>query len=100
MLESVLHFNANDSTKYAFETLCIQFQLASLPPHLISQLTWDRFVNTRGGNGHNIPCDLHITVYFSQKASHETFRNFIFEDEACNRDCGCSIMQEIFVVPS
>ena len=26
-------------------------------------------------------------IKFSRKASHETFRDFIFEDEACNRDC-------------
>ena len=55
----LLHFYADRRTKYAFETLRLQFQLASLPPHLISQLTWDRFINTNGGNGHNIPCDLH-----------------------------------------
>lgn len=55
----LLHFYTNRRTKYACETLRLKFQLASLPPHLISQLTWDRFINTHGGNGHNIPCDLH-----------------------------------------
>ncbi len=55
----LLHFYVNRRTKNAFETLRLQFQLVSLPQHLISQLTWDRFVNTHGGNGRNIPCDLH-----------------------------------------
>ncbi len=54
----LLHFYSDRRTKYAFESLRLQFQLASLPPHIVSQLTWDRFVNTHGGSGHNIPCDL------------------------------------------
>lgn len=55
----LLHFYSDRRTKYAFESLRLQFQLACLPPHLVSQLTWDRFVNTHGGTGRNIPCDLH-----------------------------------------
>ncbi len=55
----LMHFYSDRRTKYAFEALRLQFQLVSLPPHLVSQMTWDRFVNTHGGNGHNIPCDLH-----------------------------------------
>ena len=55
----LLHFCTDRRTKYAFESLRVQLQLASLPPHLVSQFTWDRFVNTHGGNGWNIPCDLH-----------------------------------------
>jgi len=55
----LMHFYSSNRTKYAFESLRVQFQLATLPPHLVSQLTWDRFVNTHGGTGRNIPCDLH-----------------------------------------
>lgn len=54
----MLHFQSNGRTKYAWEALRQQFQLASLPPPLSFQLKWGRFVNTRGGYGNNIPCDL------------------------------------------
>ena len=30
-----------------------------LSPQLAHQVLWDRFVNTRGGPGRNIPCDLY-----------------------------------------
>ena len=39
-----IHFFANRNTKYALESLKLQFQLASLPPDLVHQLTWGRFV--------------------------------------------------------
>ena len=55
----MLHFYCNRRTKYALEALRLQLQLATLPPHLVHQLTWGRFVNTHGGIGRNIPCDLH-----------------------------------------
>lgn len=55
----MLHFHAERRTKYALEALRLQFQLASLSPDLVHQLTWGRFVNTHGGLGRNIPCDLH-----------------------------------------
>ena len=55
----MLHFHASRRTKYALEALRIQFQLASLQPYLAHQLTWGRFINTHGGSGHNLPCDLH-----------------------------------------
>ncbi len=55
----LLHFFAGRRTKYALEALRIQVQLATLSPHMVHQLTWGRFVNTHGGNGRNIPCDLH-----------------------------------------
>ena len=55
----LLHFHANKRYKYALEALRIQFQLKILPPHLVHSLTWGRFINTHGGSGHNIPCDLH-----------------------------------------
>ena len=55
----MLHFHADRRTKYALEALRLQFQLATLSPDLVHQLTWGRFINTHGGLGHNIPCDLH-----------------------------------------
>ena len=38
------HFSAFGRTKYALEALRLQFQLAMLPPHLVQQLTWGRFI--------------------------------------------------------
>ena len=55
----LLHFFSQRHTKYALEPFRLQFQLATLPPHLVHHLTWGRFVNTYGKPGHNIPCDLH-----------------------------------------
>ena len=53
------HFFANGRTKYALQALRLQLQLITLQPTLVHQLTWGRFVNTQGGKGHNLPCDLH-----------------------------------------
>ena len=58
------HFKALGRTKYSLEALRIQLQAKSLlSPRLAHQLIWDRFVNTRGGQGNNIPnnlCNEHI----------------------------------------
>jgi hypothetical protein len=54
------HFKAANHTKYSLEALRLQFQVKSvLSPQLAHQILWDRFVNTRGGMGNNIPCDLY-----------------------------------------
>ena len=55
----LLHFYENGRKKYAWEALRLQLQLVYLPSPLSLQLKWNRFVNTHGGLGHNIPCDLH-----------------------------------------
>ena len=55
----MLHFHAERRTKYTLEALRLQLQLATLSRDLVHQLTWGRFVNTHGGPGMNIPCDLH-----------------------------------------
>ena len=55
----LLHFRMNGNTKYAWEALRLQVQLLSLPPQLSMQIKWNRCVNTHGGLGRNIPCDLH-----------------------------------------
>ena len=54
------HFQAANRTKYSLEALPIQFQVnVVLSPNLAHQVKWDRFVNTRGGLGMNVPYDLH-----------------------------------------
>ena len=54
------HFICYGHTKYALQALRFQFQVAAyLSPHLAHHIVWDRFINTRGGIGCNIPCDLH-----------------------------------------
>ena len=55
----MLHYHSERRTKYALEALRLQFQLHTLQPYLVHQLTWGRFINTHGGKGRNIPCDLH-----------------------------------------
>jgi len=55
----MIHFYSNGNTKYCLQALKLNFQLATLSPDLVNQLTWGRFINTHGGAGHNIPCDLH-----------------------------------------
>jgi hypothetical protein len=64
-----LHFHASGRTKYAWEALRMQFQLATLSPSLSHQLKWGRFINTHGGLGRNIPCDLfneHMNKLFKE----------------------------------
>lgn len=54
------HFKAFGRTKYSVEALRLQFQVSAvLSPQLAHQVMYDRFVNTRGGIGRNIPCDLY-----------------------------------------
>lgn len=53
------HFKTAGCTKYCLEALKLQIQLVTLSPSLAHQVKWHRFVNTRGGLGNNIPCDLH-----------------------------------------
>ena len=54
------HLKSSGRTKYSLEALRLQFLVRSLlSPQLAHQVLWDRFVNTRGGAGRNIPCDLY-----------------------------------------
>ena len=64
------HFSAGGTPKYSLESLRLQLQLAVLPPHLVQQLTCGRFINTRGGLGKNIPCDLHFNKLFKEAIAH------------------------------
>ena len=68
----LLHFHS-ERTKYALEALRLQLQLATLFPDLVHQLTWGRFVNTHGGPGMTIPCDLHnehVNKFFKEVISN------------------------------
>lgn len=54
------HYQSARRTKYSLEARRLQFQVkAVLSPNLSHQVKWHRFVNTRGGLGRNVPCDLH-----------------------------------------
>ena len=54
------HFMTSNCQKYALEALRLQLQVkAVLSPELAQHILWDRFINTKGGVGRNIPCDLH-----------------------------------------
>ena len=100
------HFFATGHTKYALEAVRLHVQLASLPPRLVHQITWGRFVNTHGGLGHNLPCDFHnehvnrlIKEYikhmgsnFSQKAMTNVARSVSYLEVTSNRlDQQCGI---------
>lgn len=66
----MLHFKASGATKYALKALWLQFQLKPCHPNLAHQIIWHRFVNTHGGPGHNIPCDLyneHVNKLIKQR---------------------------------
>ena len=67
------HFYDAHRTKYALEALNIQIQLICLSPQLSHELTWSRFVNSRGGAGYNIPCDLaneHVNKQIKDIVAH------------------------------
>ena len=53
------HFKTAGCTKYSLEALKLQIQSSiTSSPNLAHQITWNRFVNIKGGAGNNIPCDL------------------------------------------
>ena len=100
------HFYATGHSKYALEAVKLQLQLKSLPPRLVNQITWGWFVNTRGGLGHNIPCDYHnehinklikesinhMGANFSQKAMTKIARSVTYVSNLSNRlDQQCGI---------
>lgn len=54
------HFQAAGRTKYSLAAFNVQLQTqVSLSPNTAHQVMWHRFVNSRGGMGNNIPCDLY-----------------------------------------
>lgn len=57
----MLIFKAAQRKNYSCEAFALLAQRSFiLSPRLSQQLKWSRFINTRGGKGHNIPCDLHM----------------------------------------
>ena len=53
------HFKIAHCTKYSLEALKLRMYTGiTCSPNLAHQVTWNRFVNVRGGAGNNIPCDL------------------------------------------
>ena len=53
--------NKGSRTKYAFEAFKYIAMLNSLlSPRMAHKLKWGKFINTRGGQGNNIPCDLRV----------------------------------------
>ena len=57
----MLIFKAAQRKNYCCEAFALLAQIKFiLSPRLTQQLTWSRFINTRGGKGHNIPCDLYM----------------------------------------
>lgn len=56
----LLIFRYSGRTKYSLEALNLHFQHYGLSPRQAFQLIWSRFVNSKGGEGGNIACDLHM----------------------------------------
>ena len=52
-------FDSSSRSKYAFEAIRLLLQKEILSPKLSEDLVWNRFINSHGGPGKNIPCDLH-----------------------------------------
>ena len=54
-------FKSSERKNYSIESLHLLCQLHhGLPPRQSAQLVWDRFINTQGLPGGNIPTDLHM----------------------------------------
>ena len=49
-----------DCRNYSVEAVNLLYQTHALPPRLVAQLKWGRYINTHGRQGHNIPADLHL----------------------------------------
>ncbi len=57
----LLLFRATGHAHYAMETLTLLLQCnVFLPPNLVEQIKWSRFINVHGHLGRNISCDLHV----------------------------------------
>lgn len=56
----MLHFKADGRTKYAVEAFNLLTQVkATLTPQMAHRLVWNRTCNPKGGEGKNVPLDLH-----------------------------------------
>lgn len=58
---ALLFYKKYGHSHYAYSTFLLTVQLnATLSPRMAHSVTWNRFWNTRGGKGRNIPLDLHL----------------------------------------
>ncbi len=53
-------FKATNHTNYLKEAVNLLYQAATFSERKTKQLLWSRCINTKGRNGHNLPCDLHM----------------------------------------
>ena len=105
----LLHFYSGGRTKYALEALLLQFQIFCYYPTLSHQVIHGRFVNSKGGLGHNIPCDLYnehvnrifkevtgnMGSNFTQKSSMRVAHSVTFlEKISLNLDNQCGVTPE------
>lgn len=57
----LIYFKIDGRTKYSFQSLHLLAQVNYLlPPPLAHELTWNRFVNTKGGVNTNVELDRHL----------------------------------------
>ena len=57
----LLYFKVDSRTKYSYQALHLLAQVSFLlPPALSHELTWNRFVNTKGGINTNVELDRHL----------------------------------------
>ena len=78
----MLYFRACGKTKYTLEALFLHVQLnAILTPREAHCLKWNRSVNTLGGAGKNIACDLAMehTIKTTKNLFHGQGANFTME---------------------
>ena len=76
----MLHFKCSGRINYSWKILRMQFQLAYLLLSLSHQLKWERFMNTHGGLGRNIQCNLfneHMNKLFKQRMGPNMTKNAI-----------------------
>lgn len=58
---ALLFYKAYGHGQYAYSTFLLTVQVnATLSPRMAHSVMWNRFWNTRGGKGRNIPLDLHL----------------------------------------
>ncbi|XP_065109308.1 uncharacterized protein [Paramisgurnus dabryanus] len=75
---ALLIYKAYGHTQYAYSTFLLTVQVsATLSPQVAHDVTWNRFWNSRGGKGKNIPLDLHLehlnnylTIFVFEKQRH------------------------------
>ncbi|XP_073728877.1 uncharacterized protein [Misgurnus anguillicaudatus] len=58
---AMIYYKAFGHSHYAYSTLLMTLQVnACLTPRMSHSMIWNRFWSSKGGNGNNIPLDLHL----------------------------------------